>query len=370
MSIDRSRSPKKSLEDPVDAARDVIRQLLSYRSQAALPSAAAHEHRAYQEAIQRVVSQLPQQAARVEAHFFIARRELEALLAASRDERAALVDASNGGLHSAILVDLLVHRSRRLMVWDLDEAQDLAWRSRQVAENLIGSQPDSDVAWTALARAMAHVAQTLALRGWADEAEPMLDQALEIFDRRGTGDVLVEAEVLELTGMLRIRQGRLEEAEALISMACSLYEECEAFERIGPTLAEKAATLAAVGEISDAIDALEESLAQLELEHPPELVVWAWQNHVYFLLLARLPVDAAEVLDAMPMAPPGPATAWLEARRAWLEVELARQRGQRPEGEETLHRALARLAPANRLDTSPTQLGLGLHWNGEELPPR
>lgn len=379
MPFDRFRSSQKASPDPADAARDVIRQLMAHRVGAASPSepppSAILNHGAYQAAIQRVIQQLPEQAARVEASFFAARKELDMLLSTNRRDRAELVARTAGGFSSPILVDLLIQHAKRLLTCDLDEALDLASWAREVAQRQLNSLPPTDVVWTAIARSSAHLANALRLRGNLVEAEPMLDRALELFDRRGTGDLLVEAEILELTAMLRISQSRLAESEALISMACSLYEECEAFERIGPALAEKAATLASIGALPDAIDSLEEALAQLELEHDPEVCAWAIQNQCFYLLQAKLPIDASEVLEAVEGTAEVQAKPWLEARQAWLRLELARQTGRVGElaaKRLALELATARLHPApgsaTHLAETPDKLGLGSPWDGGELP--
>jgi cell division septum initiation protein DivIVA len=122
----------------------------------------------------------------------------EGLLLRSADPQIAPAEAERLAflaLEAAAVLDRLVHAAA--VVQDLQAwAWGCASRARLRADDLDGL----DGAERALTEAAAHLAQ-------------------------GTGDLLVEARLLELEAMLRQRQGRTREAAALLRQAEARYRE-------------------------------------------------------------------------------------------------------------------------------------------------
>jgi hypothetical protein len=98
------------------------------------------------------------------------------------------------------------------------------------------------------------VVEDLKARAWAAAGEACLRQedlpgaedALRAAAgclAQGTGDLLVEARLLEFEALVRRQQGRSGEAAALLKMAAARYREIGESERLAKTLAQRKALL-------------------------------------------------------------------------------------------------------------------------------
>jgi tetratricopeptide (TPR) repeat protein len=106
------------------------------------------------------------------------------------------------------------------------------------------------------------VVEDLKARAWAAVGDALRDQRdLERAEEalraaaaclaRGTGDLLVEARLLEFEASLRRRQGRIGEAAALLKMAAARYRETGEEQLLERALAERSSILRQEGVLAD-----------------------------------------------------------------------------------------------------------------------
>ncbi len=329
---------RRELMEAERTPQEIVEQLLKHcQTRPAASSRPGHPDPngplawSYRPIFQRVLADIPRRAGELAQLSAAAHDDLRLLVETGPAGRDALFAGAVHRFRSPALVDLLIQQSQRQLASRPEEAFDLAQRAHDVSLRL--SQPEIGRGWamTSIARATAHLGNALRVLGDEPRSERMLEFALELFDRQGTGDLLIEAEILVLTGLLRTAQRRFLEAEAYFNMVCGLCEECEAFEEIGAVLIEKAAALAAAGETVAAVETAEEALLQLDARAEPGLYLCAQQNLVYYLLAGGRPEEAAAALDDETAAAALRLDLWYETRRHWLTAQTARALGHETE---------------------------------------
>lgn len=324
---------RRELMEAERSPREIVERLLEHcqSTQATATRAARSISEApcsgYRPIFQRVLADIPRRAGELSRLVAAADEDLRLLLETEAPEREAVMAAAADRFRSPALVDLLIQESQSLLASQPEAAFDLAQRAHDVSLRL--RQPEIGRGWamTAIARATAHLGNSLRVLGDQPRAERMLEFALELFDRQGTGDLLIEAEILVLTGLLRAAQNRHREAEFFFNMVCGLCRECEALEVIGPVMVEKAAVLAAAGKAAPAIKTAEEALLQIDRRAEPGLFLCAQQNLAFYLLASARPEDAAQVLGDEAAAPALRLDLWYETRRHWLAGRIAYELG-------------------------------------------
>ena len=75
------------------------------------------------------------------------------------------------------------------------------------------------------ARAHAHLGNARRVLGELKAADDAFLRSRELLAQSGTGNTLVEAEILSLQGSLRLDQRRLDEAFELVDRALDLYRD-------------------------------------------------------------------------------------------------------------------------------------------------
>lgn len=321
---------RRELMQAERSPRELVEQLLEHcrTSEAvepARPEAARTESgigappwRSYQPIFQRVLADIPRRAGELARLSAAAEDDLHLLLETDAAGRESLLREAPHRFRSPTLVDLLIRHSQCLLASRPEEALDLAQRAHDVSLRLLPPEIGCGWAMTEIARATAHLGNALRVGGDLERAERMLEFALELFDRQGTGDCLLEAEILVLTAQLRSAQQRFFQAESCFNMVCGLCEECEAFDEIGPLLIEKAAVLAAAEETDAAVETAETALLQLDPLIEPCLYLCAQQNLVFYLLAAGRHEEALTALDPVAIGPASRLDRWFETRRQWL----------------------------------------------------
>ena len=126
----------------------------------------------------------------------------------------------------------LLRRSEEVAATDPDEAGRLAAMALMLAERLEGRHP-APVVQDLRARAWSGVGEARLKAGKLREAEEAVRAGASCL-AHGTGDLLIEARLLEFEAGVRLEQGRRSEAAALLQQAASRYlavNEPESLER-------------------------------------------------------------------------------------------------------------------------------------------
>lgn len=299
----------------------------------------------YRQAFALVLESLPRRADHLARWKSQAAEDLATLRAAPRAQRGELIERMAARCASPAVVDLLLRQVEALLDEQPGEAFELAQCAQAVALRLSSSGLEKSWALTSVARATAHLGCCLSALGDLHRADRMLEFALELFDGQGNGDVLVEAEILAMTAALRRDERRFLEAEAFFNMATGLYEECEAFDEVAPLLLQKAAVLAAAGELEQAIDTLEGAISHIDQRRQPELYVLALEDQAFYLLAADLATVAGTVLARCRQQVARQADALLAARFHWLLGRVALAEGQTAKADAALKRVAATCSP-------------------------
>src|SRR5262249_14761208 len=159
--------------------------------------------------------------------------------------------------------DLLIEESRRRVVEDPFEAFGIAQCAHDVALRVSLDELGRSWTMTCIARANAHIGNTLRATGDLKRAEQILTGALALFDEDGNGDPLTEAELLNLFASLRSDQRKFLEAESYLDMAKGLYDQCEEPLLSARILVQKGVVLFDAGEPERAIQAVQAAFPAL-----------------------------------------------------------------------------------------------------------
>ena len=320
-----ARELRRELMHAERSPREIVEQLLEDCRASEVVEPARNEKaigappwRSYQPVFQRVLADIPRRARELARSSAAAEDDLHLLLETDAAGRESLLQGAPHRFRSPTLVDLLIRHSQLLLASRPEEALDLAQCAHDVSLRLL--QPEIGRGWamTSIARATAHLGNALRVGGDLERAERMLEFALGLFDRQGTGDCLLEAEIFLLTAQLHSAQRRFIEAESCFSLVRGLCEECEAFEEIGPVLIEEAAVLAAANETDTAVETAETALLHLDPQAEPCLHLCARQNLAYYLLAAGRREEALSALDDGAAGLALRLDRWFETRRQWL----------------------------------------------------
>ena len=138
--------------------------------------------------------------------------------------------------HTWGVCDLLLARSAEAA--DPAESGRLAALTLAGAERLDPAQHASAVVEDLKARAWAAAGDARRRRGELARAEEALRAAAACL-AQGTGDLLVDARLLEFEAALRRQQGRIREAAALLKMAAARYRETGEMQLCERALAER-----------------------------------------------------------------------------------------------------------------------------------
>jgi tetratricopeptide (TPR) repeat protein len=146
------------------------------------------------------------------------------------------------------------------------------------------------------AKASAYLGNARRVLGELRSAESAFRDAQGFLAESMTGNIQVEAEVLDLKASLRKDQRRFEEAIELLDRAFALHAEQDDLHRMGRTLILKAKVLEESGDLEATIELLPRALGLVDVEREPRLVVYGRYNLVGSLTAAGRYSEAAQLL--------------------------------------------------------------------------
>lgn len=281
----------------------------------------------------------------------VGRAELRELLTLPPEKRRHRINRAFTRFRNPALVDLLVEESRRRVIADPFAAFELAECAHDVALRLPIQQVGRSWAMTCVARASAHIGNTLRATGDLKRAESVLLAALAMFDDDGNGDPLVEAELLNLLASLRSDQRKFIEAESYLDMAKGIYDACREPLLAARVLVQKGVVLFDAGEPERAIPTVSEALSFLTPTLDQRLYLIARHNLTDYQQEVGRYLDAWRSMEELAPLYDQYADSWTQDRRAWVAGKIARGLGDRQKAE----------ALFTRVRASFLAQGLGFH---------
>ncbi len=281
------------------------------------------------QALQLLPALLEERLPRIEREQRGASRDLQDLLALSREERVQRVERARDRFRSAALVALLVGESRKRVQEDPDEAFHLASLARLVAHR----NPRMPQAFDLIALATAHMANACRAGNDRRQAEEHFSHARYVITHHGVTDTEILARVDKLEGSLRMDQRQFGRAEELLTRAATLY-------RVSGDKVETARVLITLGglyffqdKLAPAIEATTAALKGLRDSYDPRLYLCARFNLARFLVEDGRYQEAMEMLavdeDLYREFP----EAWTQLRLSWLRGKIAAGLGRTEEAE-------------------------------------
>ncbi|MFN7961354.1 MAG: hypothetical protein U0002_08795 [Thermoanaerobaculia bacterium] len=263
-----------------------------------------------------------------------AKEELAELLALPAAYRRLKLGRALSRFRNPALVDLLLERSREQASADPYEAFELADCACAVALRLPHEAVGRTWAMTSLARSHAYRGNALRSLGDLRRAEAALDFARGIFHDEGNGDPLTEAEILHLTGSLRLDQRRFAEAGAVLEAAQAIYSRVGERTLVSRMLVKRAAVLSEAGEPEKAVGLVEEALLYLDAEGEPKLYLAAEHNLTDYLVSVGRTAEAAARLERNRRLYDRFPDPWTQLRRKWIAARIAAASGRLKRAEE------------------------------------
>ena len=259
----------------------------------------------------------------------IASAEFRELMALPQEKRRQRINRAFTRFRNPALVDLLVEESKRRVTENPFDAYELAECAHDVALRVSIAEIGRSWAMTCVARANAHIGNTLRATGDFRRAEQILSGALAMFDEDGNGDPLIEAELLRFFASLRSDQRKFLEAEGYLDMAKGIYDTCKEPLLSSRVLVKKGVLLFDAGFPERAIPPVTEALRVLTPTLDQRLYLIARHNLTDYLQEVGQYRDAGRSMEEL--APlydqyPDP---WTQNRRLWVAGKIARGLGDR-----------------------------------------
>jgi tetratricopeptide (TPR) repeat protein len=236
-------------------------------------------------------------------------------------------------LHTWGVCQFLLKKVREQVFSDPAQAVETAHLAVRLARHL-GNSYHPDWVLELRARAFAHLGNARRVLGELKGAEDAFLLADECLARSGADDPRTEAEVLSLKASLRLDQRRLEEAEDLIDQLVDLHREANDQARLARALLKKAKILKESGDLPGALEAIQQSLLEINPDQEPQLFAHAHYNLVHLLTLAARYDEAERLLPEVKelYRECGETVDWLRLR--WTEASLAQGLGRFVEAEQ------------------------------------
>jgi tetratricopeptide (TPR) repeat protein len=250
--------------------------------------------------------------------------------------------------HSWGFCQLLLRASREAVFAQPMRAVDLADLAVRVADRL-GDEYDPSWVRDLRARSYAHLGNARRVLGELRSAEDAFRRAEARLAESTSGNVLIQAEILDLKSSLRRDQRRLGEALGLADRALALYREEENGHGIARLILKKSKLLRESDDLEEAIALLAGSPAEIDPEREPQLFAYARFNLLGCLVLAGRYEEAENLLPEVRERFRGEARPLDRVRLRWAEGSLAAGRGRREEAE----------AIFREVQTSFLELGMG-----------
>jgi tetratricopeptide (TPR) repeat protein len=174
------------------------------------------------------------------------------------------------------------------------------------------------------ARALAYLGNARRVLGELRSADDAFRYA-ETHLEQGTGDLRLQAEILDLKGSLRRAQRRLDEALTISETALSLYRTARDVRGIAISLLKKAKILEEMGDLGRAIDLLSKKTSEIETAKDQRLFSYARLNLLSCLTQAdRYPEAERLVAEIHALFKSSIDEPLNMARLRWSEGKIAR----------------------------------------------
>ncbi|HEX4959874.1 MAG TPA: tetratricopeptide repeat protein [Thermoanaerobaculia bacterium] len=246
---------------------------------------------AYDEALDRAIAGVGRFATRWQKETERLERALALLEEAPKGFRdPGFSDRKARGLHGWPLCEALMRKSFEARFRDPETMLILAYQAAGVAEHTSPEkyEPSPGFVFDLRARAFAELGNAYRVNDRFPEAETAFRRARAFLVQGSSGDLLLEARVLDLEASLRNDQGRLEDAIGLLDKVHGLYRDAGDNHLAGKALIGQGVNLRGAGRPQEAVGVLEQGLRLLEADRDPELASIGQQG-----LLDAL-VDAGE----------------------------------------------------------------------------
>jgi tetratricopeptide (TPR) repeat protein len=210
----------------------------------------------------------------------------------SYPEQIREIDADEE-LHTWGLCQLLLQKSREATFSDPAKGVELANLALRIVRHL-GKAYDPNWVMDLRARCFAYLGNARRVLGELRSADDAFVKAESCLIRSTSGNVEVQAEILDLKSSLRRGQRRLDEALRLIDEALSLYGEAGDIHGIAKALVKKAKILEETGDLAGAIGLLQQFTQNTVQE--TQLLKYGRFNLLGCLILADFYEEAERLL--------------------------------------------------------------------------
>ena len=231
-------------------------------------------------------------------------------------------------LHAWGLCQLLLQKSREATFSDPARGVELANLALRVVRHL-GQAYDPSWVTDLRARCFAYLGNARRVLGELRSAEDAFVKAEDCLARSSSGNVEVQAEILDLKSSLRRAQRRLDEALDLIDRAFTLYREAGQEHGIAKSLLKRAKILEESGDLSGAIDLLRRATEEIDPVREPQLVSYSRFNLLSGLVWAERFEEAEVLLPEIRAASEQAAQPLDRVRLRWIEGLIDLGRGRR-----------------------------------------
>ena len=237
------------------------------------------------------------------------------------------------------LLERLAEHGRERAFDDPRAGEELARLGLALADELDPGLYGADRLDDVRSRLWAYLGNARRLRSDLDGADEAFATALRHL-KRGTGDLLERAAVLDLQASLRRDQRRFDTADRLMTRALRIYRDLGETQRAGRLLVKMSTLHEHAGMPERAIPLLSEALGLLDAEKEPRAHLAAHHNLITVLAETGRFMEAQRLLvQTRPLYARFP-EGWSRNRRSWAEGRIARGLGQLREAE--LHLRAAR----------------------------
>ena len=228
---------------------------------------------------------------------------------------------ANEDFHTWGLCQLLLQKSREATFDDPTRGVELANLALRVVRHL-GEAYDPSWVMDLRARCFAGLGNARRVLGELRSAEDAFVKAESCLARSTSGNIEVQAEILDLKSSLRRAQRRLGEALELIDQALSLYGEAGEMHGVGKSLLQKAKILEETGDLAAAIDLLQQVSREIDPARQRQLFIYGRFNLLCSLILAERYEEAERLLPDIKDLLPGTAQSLDLVRLGWVEGNI------------------------------------------------
>ncbi len=198
-------------------------------------------------------------------------------------------------LHAWGLCQLLLQKSREAIFSDPVRAVELANLALRVVRHL-GKAYDPNWVMELRARCFAYLGNARRVLGELRSAEDAFVRAESCLAQSTSGNIEIQAEILDLKSSLRRAQRRLDQALELVDEALVLYRQAGEARGIGKLLLQKAKILEETGSLAEAIDLLHRIADEIDPVRELQLVRYSRFNLLSCLVSAERFAEAEVLL--------------------------------------------------------------------------